>query len=157
MLFQSSPGLEFLKRREDCKLKAYLDLGGIPTIGYGSLHLLNGMLVKLGDTITQKEADLLLAHECMGIVNRLTHLINVSLTQFQIDALTSFVYNIGVAAFRNSTIRLLINQDALIDEDEFTRWNKAHIDGKLVAVKGLTNRRKLEYQLFCGKDNSYDN
>lgn len=155
---QSNRGLEFLKRREDCKLEAYLDVAGIPTIGYGSTLLpYNRIRVKMGDRITQKEADILLKVECEGINSKLYKLINVLsiITDCKVDSLISFCYNVGTEAFKNSTLRKFINQNES-EEDirfEFMRWNKAHVDGKLVPVKGLTNRRRLEANLYFSKGN----
>ena len=45
-------GIELVKKWEGCKLHAYLDGGGVPTIGYGHT---DG--VKLGDVCTQEQAE----------------------------------------------------------------------------------------------------
>jgi lysozyme len=72
------------------------------------------------------------------------------LNQNQIDAITSLVFNIGTKAFKNSTLLKLINAgtDKKIIADQFLRWNKGTIDGKLQVIPGLTNRRILEKNLF---------
>ena len=74
--------------------------------------------------------------------------ITVELEQFQVDALASFIYNVGVANFRNSTMLRLINAG---DFDgaarQFPRWNKA--GGKV--LNGLTRRRNDEMMLFMGE------
>lgn len=149
----SNRGLEFLKRREDCSLEAYLDIGGIPTIGYGSLVLVNFEKVRPGDRITQTDADRLLINECRGIGNKIKS-VTPLLRDCKLDALISFCYNIGTPAFKNSTLRKIIN---IWSEDpriaiEFMKWNKAHVDGKLVAIRGLTNRRRLESNLYFCND-----
>lgn len=60
-------GLNMIKQFEGCKLKAYKDPGtkdGIPyTVGYGSTTRPDGSSFKLGEVITQAEADNLLAWE----------------------------------------------------------------------------------------------
>ena len=48
----SQKGIDLIKRFEGCKLYAYRDSVGIPTIGYG--HTKG---VKMGMSITQKQAD----------------------------------------------------------------------------------------------------
>ena len=48
----SKEGLELIKKYEGCKLKAYRDPIGIPTIGYG--HTTN---VVMGQVITEKQAE----------------------------------------------------------------------------------------------------
>lgn len=161
MIYQSTDGLEFLKLREEFINSAYLDVGGVPTIGYGSLHMPSGKLVKLGDKIALSDASILLSNECKGICNKFDKLIITTLKQSQADSLVSFVYNVGMTAFRNSTLLKIINDNAGHEkyiatskelEFNFLRWNKAHVDGKLVPVKGLTNRRRLECKLFTRGD-----
>jgi len=60
--------------------------------------------------------------------------------------ITSLVYNIGFGAFKRSTLLRLLNAGASKEEvaKQFLRWNKA--GGK--EIKGLTNRRQAEYNLF---------
>jgi lysozyme len=48
----SKDGLHLTESFESCKLTAYLDTGGVPTIGYG--HTKG---VKLGMTCTQEQAE----------------------------------------------------------------------------------------------------
>ena len=110
MIYQSIDGVEFLKQREEFKPLAYLDIGGVPTIGYGSLHLPSGKLVKLGDKITLNDATILLSLECNGICKKFDKIIITTLKQCQVDSLVSFVYNVGMTAFRNSTLLKIINE-----------------------------------------------
>ena len=69
----------------------------------------------------------------------------VPLNENQIDALTSFVYNVGQNAFANSTLlRKLNDGDFNGAADEFMKW--IHAGGKV--VQGLVNRRATEKELF---------
>lgn len=71
------------------------------------------------------------------------------LTDNQCASILSLVYNIGIYAFKNSTLLKLLQSNNLIGaSNEFIKWNKARINGKLVEVKGLTNRRIQEKELF---------
>jgi lysozyme len=72
--------------------------------------------------------------------------ITVPLNDNQWSALTSLVYNIGFGAFKRSTLLRLLNAGATKEEvaKQFLRWNKA--GGK--EIKGLTNRRQAEFNLF---------
>jgi len=72
--------------------------------------------------------------------------ITVPLTDNQLTAITSLVYNIGFGAFKRSTLLRLLNAGASKEEvaKQFLRWNKA--GGK--EIKGLTNRRQAEFNLF---------
>jgi GH24 family phage-related lysozyme (muramidase) len=70
-----------------------------------------------------------------------------SLKQHQFDALVSFVYNIGIGAFKKSTMLSLIKADKMGEAaSEFDKWTKA--GGK--PLKGLIRRRRAEKELFVG-------
>ena len=77
----SKDGMGFLKQKEGSKLTAYLDQAGVPTIGYGSLYLINGKKVRLGDKISQSNADYMLMIECNAIARKLEGMIPLDLTQ----------------------------------------------------------------------------
>jgi len=69
------------------------------------------------------------------------------LTQNQLDALTSFVFNLGEGNFASSTLLKKSNaQDWAGAREEFARWN--HAAGK--EMPGLTRRRAEEAALFGG-------
>ena len=71
--------------------------------------------------------------------------VNVPLTQHQFDALVIFAFNVGVNAFKKSTLLKHINgNDFGAIPAEFRRWNKSK--GKMML--GLTNRREREIRLF---------
>ena len=60
-------------------------------------------------------------------------------------ALVCFVYNIGMGAFKKSTMLKLLNEGKIGEAaGQFPRWNKDN--GK--EVQGLTNRRLDEQKLF---------
>lgn len=69
-------------------------------------------------------------------------------TQYQFDAMACLAYNIGAAAFANSTLVRLFNAgDIQLAADQFLRWDKA--GGK--SVKGLRRRRAAERALYLGE------
>ena len=120
------------------------DEGGISTIGWGTTKG-----VKMGDTITRDEADRLLLEDAQRFADHVKALVKVPLNQNQTDALVSFVYNVGPAAFGKSTMLKLINQGLLEDAaNQFVRWNRA---GDQV-LAGLTRRRMAERDLFLRAD-----
>lgn len=132
-------GIDLIKFFEGFKSDAYLDIVGVPTIGYGFTRG-----VKLGDKITQAEAEVRLKEELKTFesgVGRLTAICNLNDNQF--SALVCFAYNVGLYNLEKSTLlkKLISGQRC---EDEFLRWNKA--GGK--EVKGLTRRRQAERELF---------
>lgn len=126
---------------EGLRLEAYLDTGGVWTIGYGH----TGPEVVKGLKITLEQAEALLSKD-LGTAERVVNkLVSVPLSQSQFDALVSFVYNIGEGQFKSSTMLKLLNlQDYQGAADQFPRWNKDN--GKV--VQGLINRRQKERALF---------
>jgi len=139
--------LNTIQQFEGLKLKAYKDSVGIWTIGFGNIFNLDtGNPIKEGDEITQETADRWLKIEVDNLQAKMRKVITVPLNDNQWSALTSLVYNIGFGAFKRSTLLRLLNAGASKEEvaKQFLRWNKA--GGK--EIKGLTNRRQAEYNLF---------
>lgn len=129
-----------IKQSEGCKLSAYLCPEGIPTIGYGRT---TG--VKLGQTITQAQADTWVVEEYDAFEARVRRIVTVPLTANQLGALVSFAYNLGVSALASSTLLRLLNAgDYKGAAAQFARWNRA--GGRVLA--GLTKRRAAEAALF---------
>lgn len=138
----SAEGLKLTERFEGCKLEAYLDSVGVPTIGYGHTRG-----VKMGTTCTQEQAEKWLSEDIQAAVDGVNKLVKVAITQGQFDALVDFAFNLGVGALGKSTLLRLTNAgDFKAASPEFLRWNKA--GGKELA--GLTKRREAERRLFDG-------
>ena len=137
--------ITLIKKWEGCKLKAYLDSGGVWTIGYGTTFYPDGTRVKEGDTCTQEQADAWLQGHVNDLVFELLNEVKVTLNANQIKALVCFIYNIGMGAFKKSTMLRLINDGKILEASEqFIRWNKDNG----VVIPGLTNRRLDEKKLF---------
>jgi lysozyme len=145
----SPKGLDLIKKWEGCELEAYLDPVGIPTIGYGTIAYPDGREVAMGDRITKEQADGFLMHECASFCARVEELVTVPLNQNQFDALVSFAYNVGGGALGGSTLLRKLNQsDYAGAASEFLQWNKGKVNGQMVEISGLTNRRKDEKAVF---------
>ena len=132
-------------------LRAYIDPVGIPTIGYGSIYNYDAKRkVQLGDSITVDKAIEWLRRETTKIAPQIKALVKVPINQNQLDSLTSFVYNVGIGAFRNSTLLRLLNSGAPKSEvaAQFDRWNKGTVNGQKVVLPGLIRRRSEEKALF---------
>jgi lysozyme len=140
----SERGIDLIKSFEGCVLKAYPDpgTGGDPwTIGWGTTRG-----VKRGMTITQEEADLLLAEDVNGFASQVSRMVRVPLNQNQFDALVSFVYNVGAGAFGNSTLLRLLNEGEYEGAaGQFGRWVHG---GNGETLPGLVRRRAAEKALF---------
>ena len=136
----SDDGLDLIKHFEGCELTAYVCPSGIYTIGYGHT---GG--VTPGQTITQAEADKILREDVRKFETGVDNYTNVPLNQSQFDALVSFTFNVGLGAYRDSTLlRLLNGADYEGAAGQFGRW----VNGANGPLPGLVRRRDAEEKLF---------
>ena len=140
-------GVSLIKQFEGLKLNAYLCSANVPTIGYGNTYYLNGTKVKLGDKISQEQAEELLKDilkKFEAIVNRK---LKVKVSQNQFDALVSHTYNTG----GSDTLFRLINNGA--NDNDIRSWIESrYITANGVKLNGLVRRRKAESDLFFRTD-----
>lgn len=140
-------GLNIIKKWESFRSKPYLDTGNVPTIGYGSTYYKNGARVTMRDKpISQPEALALMEYIAnRDFASEINKLVKAEIGQNMFDALVSFTYNVGIAAFAKSTMLKKINAlDFVGAANEFPRWNKDNG----VVLKGLVSRRSEEKALF---------
>jgi len=138
---------KIIAKFEGLRLRAYKDSGGIWTIGYGTtINPETGLPIKQGDVITKAKALEWLKIQTASVATRVKALLKRPVTENQLAALTSLAYNIGLGAFGRSTLLRKLNAGESTNAvaAEFLRWNKVN----KVEVPGLTNRRKLEAELF---------
>lgn len=138
----SAAGLKVIKHFEGLRLEAYKDPVGVLTIGYGDTGN-----VHPGQVITEVEAearlkDRLAREFTPGVLSALTR----DATQGELDAMVSLAYNVGVGAFRASTLVRKFNAGENA-AGEFERW--VYAGGK--QLLGLKRRRAAERALFEGK------
>ena len=136
----SDSGVDLIKNFEGLRLSAYQDSGGVWTIGYGHT---GG--VKAGDRITQGQAEALLRQDTGWAQDAVRQQVRVPLTQDQFNALTSFTFNLGAGALRDSTLLSKLNAgDYAGAQAEFGRF--VHAGGRV--LQGLVRRRAAEADLF---------
>lgn len=143
----SGEGLAHIKKWEGLRTKAYQDVAGIWTIGYGHTSTAGGLKVTPGLVISEKQAEEVLRGDLGKFEKRVNDLVKVPLSQNQFDALVSFDFNTG-ALGKSTLLKKLNKGDYKSIPSELMKWNKATVNGKLVAVKGLTNRRTDEVKLW---------
>ncbi len=144
----SNQGLNFIKNWEGCKLKTYICAAGKPTIGIGHV-LLPGEDKKFKDGITEEFAEQMFLSDVKPREASIRSVVRVPLNQRQYDAIVSFVFNIGVQAFKTSTFLKRLNERRFIEaSNELLRWCKDD-NGKV--IKGVLNRREAERKLFLSK------
>jgi lysozyme len=140
----SNTGINLIRGFEDLRLKAYDDGVGVWTIGYGTTAI-NGVAVKKGDTCTAEQAKSYMAQDLKKFESAVNTTVKVPLNQNQFDALVSLTYNIGIGAFKSSTLLKKLNaKDYKGAAEQFLRWNRG--GGRV--LNGLIKRRKIEMELF---------
>lgn len=136
----SKKGIQVIKEFEGCRLKAYADIVGVWTIGYGFTKD-----VKPGDVMTQAECEERLLEELRSYEQAVHEATGGKYTQNQFDAMVSLAWNIGIGGVRKSSVVKAHNRgDYQAAARAFGLWNKA--GGKEVA--GLTRRRSAESVLY---------
>ena len=144
----SNGAISLVKEFEGFRAAAYLDTDGTPVIGYGQSRV-KGRKVRLGDYISYPVADTSLKAELKTIQQEILSVVEVELNSNQLGAISSLAFNTGVHAIKRSTlIRKLNQKDYEGAANEFLRWDKANVGGRLVKMSGLTRRRGRERQLF---------
>ena len=133
--------VELIKHFEGFEDTAYLCPANVWTIGYGRTRN-----VKEGDRITEPQAERDLLEELEEFKHQVLHSVKVELTQNELDALTSWTYNLGVGNLNSSTLLKKLNAGSKDEVPaEMLRWNKA--GGEVLA--GLTKRREAEAELWA--------
>jgi GH24 family phage-related lysozyme (muramidase) len=146
----SDLGKSFIKSWESLSLNAYQDPIGLWTIGYGHVRHVNPI-----DIISEERANELLEEDLIpgeGCLN--FHF--KELNQNQFDALSSFIFNLGVNTFLKSSIFKFLEAKRLELAARYIKfYNKARNNGELIELPGLTKRRNSEFIMFT--DGSYLN
>lgn len=138
---------EIIKKYEGLSLKAYLCPAGVPTIGWGHTYG-----VKMGRKISVAEAEVLLDHDFQAAQDQVERLVTVPLTENQLGALTSFVFNLGMGALSMSTLLKKLNKgDYNGAAEEFNKWVYAKVNGVSTKLNGLIARRAAERELFLSE------
>lgn len=138
-------------------LNPYLCPAGYWTIGWGHVVIdSNGKQVKGASNkplayavypngITMEEAEHLLTDDVRKFSVGVDNLIHVPISDAQFCALISFSFNVGLGAFKDSTLLKLLNQNSLDQvPTQLLRWSKCN--GKELA--GLKRRREAEAKLW---------
>ena len=135
--------VEFIRAHEGCRLTAYLDSVGVPTVGYGH----TGPDVHLGATITQEQADDYLRQNLATAARRLESAVGeaciAELTANQYAAMVSFTFNVGIDP-KWQICKCLKAGNFDVVPSEMMRFVNA--GGKKLA--GLVNRRADEVKLW---------
>lgn len=151
----AAAGASFVSRFEGVRLRPYRDALGQMTIGSGHVLtarelrtgklMIAGKLVAFRSGITQQQATLLLANDLEPVRREVDRLVTVKLTTNQLDALTSFAANAGIASLRQSTLLKELNAGQYeAVPGQLMRWTR--LGGRV--SPGLVARRKAEAALW---------
>lgn len=142
-------GLKLTKVSEGWVARLYNDAAGYCTIGYG--HLIkksrcNGTEpTEFLSSITEARGTTLLTEDMGGAQIAVATAVKVPINDLQYSALTDFVFNVGAANFRSSTLLKRINANQFDQVPvQLRRWTQA--GGK--TYPGLVTRREREIALF---------
>jgi lysozyme len=145
----SAKGLALLKKSEGFRGHSYLDVAGIPTIGYGH-RILPGETFR--DGIPEAQAAALLTHDVLQAEDAVKRLVKVELMQGQFDALVDFVYNLGARRLEASTLLRELNTGRYgAAADQLLRWDHAGASENA----GLKARREAEFLLWHSADSGW--
>jgi lysozyme len=142
----SGNGIKFIRQEEGVRLRAYQNAGDVPTIGVGATFYEDGSKVKMTDVISIERADSLLGFHLRMFEKGVSDSVTSQINQNQFDALCSFVFNVGLGAFRKSTLLKKVNanpNDPAI-AGEFAKW----ISKGKPFEKTLVKRRAHESALY---------
>lgn len=150
-------GILLIKSFENCRLTAYKGLDSLWTLGWGRV----GRGIKEDDTCTQDQADQWLMDDVSECERAVLSYIYIQLTDNQLSAVVSFVYNVGLG-FKgvksgflilksgefSSMIKYIRQGKWVLAAAEFPKWDK--VDG--VPCDGILRRRIAEQTLFLKSD-----
>jgi len=151
MLRLSDEGLKHIKNEEKLKLKAYSIGDGMITVGYGHAEKVGKSKYKVGQEISESEAEILLKGDLQVAADGVRRMFNdwekegikVPVTQSMFDTLVSLAFNAGVGGLRNSEVSKNLkksNYKAAGDSIKEFRVSKK--------FPGLSIRREKESEMF---------
>jgi lysozyme len=138
----SGAGLALLKQSEGFRSGVYLDVSGLPTIGYGH-RLLHPESFPNG--ITEQQASEILATDVREAEQAVHRLVRVELAQGQFDALVDFCFNLGSGRLAASTLLADLNTGRYnAAAEQLLLWDHAG-DRECAALRA---RREAEFHLW---------
>jgi lysozyme len=141
----SEHGRKLIEQFEGLRLHAYRDVVGVWTIGYGHSSYAGKPVPVAGMTITAAQADTILADDLRRVEMGVLAAIKRPMEQGQFDAMVSLAFNIGLAAFRSSSVARYFNRgQPILAANAFRLWTRA--GGR--ELPDLARRREAERQEF---------
>ena len=141
----NAEGLALIKHFEGLRTTAYQDSVGVWTIGYGHTSMVGPPTVYPGMTITAAQAEAILQQDLEVFERGVSQALTITTRENQFSAMVSFAFNVGLNAYRGSTLLRKHNAgDFAGAAAEFPRW--VYAGGEV--LPGLVRRREAERTLY---------
>jgi lysozyme len=145
-MHMTEEGLALIRRFEGFRAEAYRCPAGVWTIGYGHTSQAGPPKVRAGMVVSEAEARAILATDAAVFADGVRAALTREVSPEQFSALVSFAFNVGVGAFRRSSVLKAVNEGRIEAVPERLKlWVKA--DGR--RLEGLVRRREAEAELFA--------
>lgn len=134
--------VDLVKRFEGFRARPYLCPAGYWTIGYGRLATQDH------PPIDELQAEAMLIEDLAGARAAVLRLVRHPLTDYQLDAITDWTFNLGSGRLKGSSLRAKLNRGDLGEvPGELRKWT---IGGGR-RLPGLVIRREAEAAMFQGR------
>lgn len=141
-------GLALIRRFEGFRANAYRCPAGVWTVGFGHTSEAGPPAVRPGLQVSEEEAQRILAADVQHVADHVAPLLAREVSAAQFSALVSFAYNVGVPAFRSSSVLKAVNAGRFAEVPARLKlWVKA--GGRV--LPGLERRRAAEAELFLSE------
>lgn len=139
----NNAGLALIKSFEGVRLRAYQDMRGIWTIGYGH----TGPDVHAGQVINEREAEQYLKGDLLRFEHGVEQAVaGVPTTDNEFTAMVCLAFNIGMGNFKTtSVLKYHLMGKKKLAAAAFMLWVNV---GKIKKVRGLIRRRDAEAKLY---------
>ena len=134
---------------EGQRMEPYRDAGGVWTVCSG----ITGPDVIIGHHYSEAECSALLQKHLKPIAKIVDASVKVPIDKYTRASLYSFAYNVGPAAFKNSSLLRHLNAGDTAEAcNDLRKW--VYVNGQ--RNRGLINRREIDRQLcFMGVNNEH--
>lgn len=150
----STNGRHLIQLFEELRLGVYqgaADKPGDLTVGFG--HLLSKDTdLRVGDQITNMKAEELFDLDIQHVVKTISDVDLKLLNQNQLDAIISFVFNVGSGNWKLSKVRALLLEEKV---DDAAYYFRSFVRAAGKPVLGLVRRRAVEKLHYQGNTNGY--
>lgn len=141
-------GLALIRRFEGLRTAAYRCPAGVWTIGFGHTSEAGPPAVRPGMVVSEDDALRILAEDVQRFADGVAPLLTRAVSAPQFSALVSFAFNVGLAAFRSSSVLKAVNAGRL---DEVPARLKLWVKAGGRVLPGLERRRAAEAELFMAE------